>query len=164
MADAAAPPNLMAYLFAKDVLHQSMRLGLAGAWEYDHPELLDALRLLDTQCKTLVQSFLPIGEQANDEDEDDGDTPIHHDALPDDMHLKVRLSMRGFVLDGYFRIRATTNLMKLSPQHDFVQHFMAAYRNEYGINIMDLGTKPLSWYQRIAFTTRYVQCILVPLI
>ena len=46
MADAAAPSNMMAYLFAKDVLHQSLRLGLAGAWEHDHPEMLDALRLL----------------------------------------------------------------------------------------------------------------------
>ena len=31
MADNAAFPNLMGYLFAKNVLRQSMRLGLAGA-------------------------------------------------------------------------------------------------------------------------------------
>jgi len=31
MADAAAPPNLMGYLFARDVIKQSLRLGLAGA-------------------------------------------------------------------------------------------------------------------------------------
>ena len=35
--DAAAPLNLMAYLFAKDNVAQSLRLGFAGAWELADP-------------------------------------------------------------------------------------------------------------------------------
>lgn len=150
MADAAAPPNLMAYLFAKDVVRQSLRLGLAGAWNHEYPELMDALVLLDTQCPTLVKSFLPVDEQGMD-DVAEG----CHSVLADDQHEAGELSLIGFVLNG-FQITATTNLMRLSPQHDFIQHLMAAYRQDYGIQVMDFGPNSLKWYRRIAYTDPWV--------
>lgn len=149
MADAAAPPNLMGYLFARDVMQQSLRLGLVGAWDHDHPEMVEALRMLNDRCDTLVQSFLPVGEQDLNED---ALAEGFHSVLGDDEHHSAQVSMRGFVLDGYFRIRATTNLMKLDPQHSFVQHLMAAYRNEYSLRVMDFGASALKWYRRIAYT------------
>ena len=145
MADAASPPNLMGYLFARDVIYQSLRLGLAGAWDHDHPEIVDALRLLDSKCSLLVKSFLPTNELAIDDDESSN-------AQSTNQHFSVQLSLRGFSMDGHFRMRATTNLMRLSPQHDFVQHFMAAYRKDYGMNVMDFGPRPLRWFRRIAFS------------
>ena len=69
MADHAAPPNLMGYLFSRDVMSQSMRLGLAGSWEY-YPQLTEALTLLQEYCPLLVRGFLPIGEHIIDEDAD----------------------------------------------------------------------------------------------
>ena len=150
MADAAAPPNLMGYLFTRDVMQQSLRLGLVGAWDHDFPEMVEALRMLNDQCATLVQSFLPVGEQ--DHDEDEAHAEGFHNVLGDDEHHSSQVSLSGFVLDGYFRIMASTNLMKLNIQHRFVQHLMAAYRNEYGLNVMDFGIRALKWYRRIAYT------------
>ena len=150
MADAAAPPNLMGYLFSRDVMQQSLRLGLVGAWDHDFPEMVEALRMLNDQCATLVQSFLPIGEQ--DRDEDEAHAEGYHNVLGDNEHHSAQVSISGFVLDGYFRIMASTKLMKLDPQHKFVQHLMAAYRNEYGLRVMDFGIRLLKWYRRIAYT------------
>lgn len=148
MADAAAPPNLMGYLFSRDVIQQSLRLGLAGAWDHDFPEMVEALRMLNDECVTLVQSFLPIGEQ----DLDEADMEGYHNVIGDNEHRSAQVTMAGFVLDGYFRIKASTKLMKLDPQHRFIQHLMAAYRNEYGLNVMDFGIRVLKWYRRIAYT------------
>ena len=146
-ADAAAPPNLMAYLFAKDVIQQSLRLGLAGAWNHDHPELMSAMQVLDKQCPTLIKSFLPVNEQDLD------DAEGFHSVTTDSQHCAAQLSWKGFVLGvDSFRIKATTNLMKLSPQHDFIQHLMAAYRQDYGMQVMDFGVKPLKWHRRIAYS------------
>lgn len=139
----------MAYLFAKDVIQQSLRLGLAGAWNHDHPELMEALVLLDEQCPTLVKSFLPVDEQDINLDDMEGS----HSVKMDDQHCAPQLSLRGFVLNTHsFRVKATTNLMKLDPQHDFIQHLMTAYRQDYGIRVLDFGSRPLKWYRRIAYT------------
>ena len=151
MADTAAPPNLMGYLFAKDVMRQSLRLGLAGAWDSpDYAEIMKALADLDECCPTLVQGFLPIGEQEIGEDEDHAEGS--HNVSGDGEHFAAQLSMRGFVLDEYFGISARTKVMQLQPQHNFLQHFMAAYRNEYGMRVIDFGTNILRWYRRIAYT------------
>ena len=149
MADAAAPPNLMGYLFARDVMTQSLRLGLAGAWSHGHPELVEALSLLDEQCPTLVKGFLPIGEQ---EGVDDGSAEGFNSIEVDDEHRFGQVFMRGFQLDRHFGIKASTNLMKLDPQYRFIQHLMTAYRTDYGIRVLDFGPQHLKWYQRIAYT------------
>ena len=149
MADTAAPPNLMGYLFAKDVMRQSLRLGLAGAWD-EHAEIMQALTELDEYCPTLVQGFLPVGEHEVGEDEDHAEGS--HNVNGDGEHFAAQLSMRGFVLNGSFGIDAHTKVMRLPPQHDFLHHFMAAYRNEYGMRVLDFGTNLLKWYRRIAYT------------
>lgn len=73
MADMVALSNLMGYLFAKHAMLQSMRLGMASAWDYFYPELVEALQLLKDGCPSLVRSFLPIEERDYDiEDEERG--------------------------------------------------------------------------------------------
>jgi hypothetical protein len=52
----------MAYLFAKDNIAQSLRLGFAGAWVYAYPELADPLQLIRQHCPHLIDSFLPLSE------------------------------------------------------------------------------------------------------
>ena len=147
MADAAAPPNLMGYLFARDVMKQSLRLGLAGVWNHDHPELMESLELLDTQCPALVHSFLPISEQMDEDGDDEGS----HNVVGDDEHRSAQLSIKGFEMGPFFYMKPSTNLMKLDLQHMFVQHLMAAYRTEYSMHVLDLGQRAVKWYQRIAY-------------
>ena len=150
MADSAAPPNLMGYLFAKDVMTQSLRLGLAGAWDHGYAEVMEALTGIDDRCPALMKSFLPVGEHDIGESEDHAEGS--HNVVGDAEHFGAQLSLRGFVLDAYFKISATIKMMRLQPQHHFLQHVMAAYRNEYGLRVIDFGPNLLRWYRRIAYT------------
>ena len=148
MADHAAPSNLMGYLFAKDVMTQSMRLGLAGAWDESDPALMEALALVDNRCPTLVQSFLPTHERTQEDDDESRAHHIHGDIG----HTFAQLSLKGFVLGNQLRIKPRANLMKLAPRHPFLQQLMLAYSREYGMNVIDFGHKPLKWYRRLAYT------------
>jgi hypothetical protein len=51
----------MAYLFGKDTLLQSLRLGFAGAWVYTHPTLSERLEGIQSCCPNLTSSFLVSG-------------------------------------------------------------------------------------------------------
>ena len=146
MEDQAAQPNLMGYLFSRDVMTQSIRLGLAGAWDHHHPELMQALHMVDNLCPSLVQSFLPTGEQTI---KDDNDTA--HTVVGDRQHLRAQLSNGGFELRGELSINNGAKLMKLPPQHPFLQQLLHAYEVVIGRRIVDLGRKPLRWYRRLAF-------------
>ena len=147
MADQAAPSNLMGYLFSKDVMAQSLRLGLAGAWNVTHPEIVDALSLIDTACPTLVGSFLPVGEQDMDEEHEGT-----HMVTGDGEHHWVQLSLAGIENKEELPITPNARLMRLPMQHPFIQGLMDAYQRCYGMQILDFGLKPLKWYKRLAYT------------
>ena len=82
-----------------------------------------------------------------------------HNVLKDDKYHSAQVSMREFVLNNYFRIRAITNLMKLDSQHNFVQHLMVVYRTEYRLRVMDFDISGLKWYRRIVYTDSCVFCV-----
>jgi hypothetical protein len=52
----------MAYLFQKDSLRQSFRLGFAGAWQYSHPIATQELNSIEKSCPILVNSLILINE------------------------------------------------------------------------------------------------------
>jgi hypothetical protein len=62
LADKASPPNLMAYLFKKDMFRQSLRLGFAGAWRQSHPTISHQLASIQATCPGLTDSFILSGE------------------------------------------------------------------------------------------------------
>ena len=62
-ADHASPSNLMAYLFQQDCLQQSLQLGMAGAWDHEHPDLLNMLFAISKKCPNLVNSFALFHEE-----------------------------------------------------------------------------------------------------
>ena len=66
-----------------------------------------------------------------------------HSVLKNDEHHSTQISIREFILNNYFRIRAITNLMKLNSQHNFVQHLMIVYRTKYRLRVMDFDTSEL---------------------
>jgi hypothetical protein len=47
----------MAYLFNKDRLAQSLRLGFAGAWSYEYPFVSHCLAQIHSRCPRLSSSF-----------------------------------------------------------------------------------------------------------
>jgi len=124
LADDAAPSNLMAYLFTKDVVRQSIRLGLAGAWAYDYPELSKPLSLLYEKCPRLLNSFVPTSEH-NMTEVNDEDVLDVLEVMEDDAHKQVRLSNKGFCLtvpgSNPFGLRATLRLSNLHTTHSFAQ-------------------------------------------
>ena len=51
--------------------------------------------------------------------------------------------LKKFVLNEYFRIKATINLIKLDLQHNFIQHLIIAYKNEYELYILNFDINAL---------------------
>ncbi|KAL8915963.1 MAG: hypothetical protein Q9208_008763 [Pyrenodesmia sp. 3 TL-2023] len=161
LADHAAPQNLMGYLFAKDVLKQSMRLGLAGSWDHSHPDLMEALEFLESRCPSLLKSFLPTSEHTIQDAEDETQPQRSHmvDLVEDDQHVAVSLTLHNFVLgrDNGYRLRKRINLSQLGMRHEFIRDLALAYRYEYGLErVMDFGSTSPKWYERIAYTDPYV--------
>lgn len=126
---------------------QSMRLGLAGAWDESHPELMKALALIDSKCPTLVQSFLPSHERTQEEDDE---TQMHH-IHGDDGHHFAQLSLKGF-LGNNLKMKSASKLMKLPPQHPFLQQLILAYQREYEMSMVVFESKPIKWYRRLSYT------------
>jgi hypothetical protein len=93
-ADAASPSNLMAYLFAKDNVLQSIRLGFAGAWENAFPELTEPLVMIQKYCPQLLYSFVPPSERIAEEEDDNDEADIIEDAN----HLAVNVDIKGYRL------------------------------------------------------------------
>lgn len=53
----------MAYLFQKDCLRQSLRLGLSGAWSQLNPVQYDMLVRISDKCPRLINSFILLQEE-----------------------------------------------------------------------------------------------------
>ncbi len=152
MADVASPPNLMAYLFAKDVVLQSIRLGLVGSWEgQGYQELLTAMATIEKHYPRLVNSFLPVSKQ--DIDKEDEDTQVFEDSR----HRKVRVSQVGFVLDtdhnNFYNLRPSTNLSRIQATYIFITQLRNAYTRDYRVgNVLDFRAKRLQQRKRFGFT------------
>ena len=101
---------------------------------------MKALRILNDKYKTLVQSYLSIDEQDMNEN-------IYaegfYNVLKNDEYHSAQISIREFILNNYFRIRAITNLMKLNSQHNFVQHLMIVYKTKYRLRVMNFDISKL---------------------
>ena len=149
----------MAYLFAKDVVVQSLRLGFAGAWRQASPDLQDPLELIRQHCPELTESFLPPSERTIDAiafaADKEGDN-VQQDAL----HQSVKVSIKGFVLThsiaDQLQLRHNTSLGNLSAAHLFIQQLQQAFHQDYGIrNIVHFRKRQdkLHWCQRVSFTT-----------
>lgn len=85
----------MGYLFAKDVLRQSIRLGLAGAWDHEYPEISESMDSLKETCPNLVKSFLPVSEHKNEQEEDElalyePPSDMVNQVAEDENHTQVR--------------------------------------------------------------------------
>jgi len=153
-ADAATPPNLMAYLFSRDVLRQSLRLGLAGGWAQVFPEIEEHLARIKQLCPHLVESFIPPHErdlitgQANDNGDDDNDaaTNAAENIEEDNNHVHITHTLRGMVdaVKTHIAITASTKLSMLPVQHRFPQAIRDALRMDYNTpNVVTISKKPI---------------------
>ncbi|KAL8970743.1 MAG: hypothetical protein Q9183_001375 [Haloplaca sp. 2 TL-2023] len=152
MADTASPPNLMAYLFAKEVMNQTLRLAFAGSWNPE-PELAQAVEAIESKCRTIIQAFQPVSEYDEQEGQDfDDENP---DKLQeDDTHTTLRATIAKFQLNpNTLSIRQRTRLSTLGVRHPFFAELVAAYQRDYGVRrIVNLGPSLVKWRQRIAYT------------
>lgn len=139
----------MGYLFAKNVVQQSLRLELAKSYASSHFSLLEALQTVEKKCSALIQSFLPRSKH-------DVENEVEVVLIENDSHRQLRASMTGFALtskDNYFGIRFNVNLNRLNVDHDFLFQLSKAYQIEYEIrNVMNFEFKRPKWSKRVAFT------------
>lgn len=109
--------------------------------------------MFNDRCDTLIQSFLFIEEQYFNEN---ALAEGFHSVFENDEYHFTQIFIKRFILNDYFRIRATTNLIKFNPQHNFIQHLIIIYKNEYNLRIMNFDINALRWYRRIVYTNSYV--------
>lgn len=95
----------MGYLFSKDNVQQSLRLGFAGAWEEAFPDLAIPLSLVQNHCPGLVQSFVPPPERV-EATADDSEEEEDLDTLDTAWHSNVILDMKGYAAVGTAAERA----------------------------------------------------------
>ena len=152
MTNQAILSNLMKYLFFKNTLSQSIRLELMKTWNHDHLELVNAIRMIHTLCSILMQSYLLVHEQVLSFDE----TFKTYEMTNDLEHKNAQLSLRSYELYKQLRINSQANLMRISSQHVFVQELMNAYEISIKIRVLNLRSKSLKWYRRVAYTNSWV--------
>ena len=152
MTNQATSFNLMRYLFFKNTLSQSIRLELMKTWNHDHLELVNAIRMIHTLCSILMQSYLFVHEQVLSFDK----TFNAHEMTKDLEHKNAQLSLRTYELHEQLRINSQANLMRMSSQHVFVQELMNAYETSIKIKVLNLRSKSLKWYRRIAYTNSWI--------
>jgi hypothetical protein len=108
----------MAYLFAKDMVTQSLHLGFAGAWREAFPDLQDPLQVIRQYCPELIESFLPPSERTLSVA--DNDVNVQQDPH----HRSVKVSIDGFLLRRdtamVLQLHRYLDLSALSPSHPFI--------------------------------------------
>jgi hypothetical protein len=120
----------MAYLFAKDNVLQSLRLGFAGAWAEVRPDLSNPLLLIETHCPQLLRSFVPPSERIIEDDDDSG-----LGVAEDNEHTAVNVDLKGYHLAGtnaqrMLRIpRGLAGLTALPSSSPFCQSLRQAFRD-----------------------------------
>jgi hypothetical protein len=155
LADAAAPSNLMAYLFSRERVKQSVRLGFAGAWDHDHPELRPMLDQIQRNCPHLIRSFTPRYEHdlmVNDDIDVEADITVQEDIN----HANVQISLKGFVLldtNNSLRLTASINLRRQSVTSRCIRQLGNAFARDYQVdNILEFESCRLQWRTRLAWT------------
>ena len=152
MIDRVAFFNFMSYLFAKNVMTQSMRLNLIEAWNQSDSILMKTLILIDNRCFTLMQSFLFVHERTQKNDDENRTHHIHEDVE----HIFAQLFLKSFVLNNQLQIKTKANLMKLVSRHFFLQQLIFAYLREYDMNVINFEHKLLKWYKRLIYNDSWV--------
>jgi hypothetical protein len=157
----------MAYLSSTDVVRQSIRLGLAGSWAQQIPELEEHLDAIRQQCPKLVNSFIPLTERdlleantgAADENDEEGDGPVTAQIVTEtDRHVSVSLTRKG-VVGTFFTVSPAVILWTLPLGHPFSRAIRNARHEDYNlVNVVGLSRKRLRWYKRLAVTNAVDRC------
>ena len=136
----------MSYLFAKNVMTQSMKLELTNAWNESHSELMKTLTLINNKCFTLIQNFLFFHERIQ---KNDDEIQMHH-IHENDKHHFVQLSLKDF-FENNLKMKSIFKLMKFSSQHSFLQQLILTYQREYKMSMMIFEFKSIKWYRKLNY-------------
>lgn len=159
-ADHASPPNLMQFLFSRDLVRQSARLGVAGWWAaYDRIRV--SLELVHRHCPRLMNAFAPLAEHGlgmpmllglHDADADGQSAMVQEDTN----HKRVRVSKKGLVIsrqNNALRLTPTMKVDNLEDDHPFKIELRQALENDYLLrHRVRISMEPLKYYQRLAMT------------
>lgn len=151
-ADDAAPPQLMAYLFAKDNIAHSLRLGIAGAWKRSMPELAQHVANIERACPQLMDSWVPPAERRHDV------RYAQSNATSCGRFSSVYFDVVGFVLSAPndFGVGGSSTLRRLTRAHRFVRGILEAFSRAYNIrSIISFHNRDkLRWYSRVSVVVR----------
>ena len=99
------------------------------------------LKIFNDKYNILIQSFLFIEKQNLNENAFYAEG--FHNVFKNDKYHFAQIFIRGFVLNNYFRIKISMNLIKLDPQYSFVQYLIIAYKSEYELRVINFDSNAL---------------------
>lgn len=137
--DKASPANLMAYLFQRDSIRQSCRLGLFGAW--DHLPSTSLLQEVISKCPNLHQSYTMFDEDST--------------MSPFSIQFHNKLDTHQVGQSEKIEIPYTDRMMAEKPL--FIQKLIQSYQSDYyHISPPDdlLCSNRLVLFSKLAFADR----------
>jgi ribosomal protein S17E len=124
----------MAYLFGKDRLAQSLRLGLAGAWHQNYPQLSHQLMSLLGSCPSLIESFMSPNEY-------DENKHKLMNIVPSESSSAGKVDIKAFGQDNslaqtlrYLKIDIPSGYIQNHSQRVFADKLKQIYRDDFNSN------------------------------
>ena len=122
----------------------------------NHPEIQSIFLSLKHSCPLLSKSLDPkLGEELNIENQNESQIPIFND--PNHRNILALHYIPPSRNSSNCELLGITKIQKLPRDHDFLLQLKRAYRDDCGVlGLYHLGTTPLQWCRKVAFTSRSV--------
>jgi hypothetical protein len=121
----------MAYLFKRERIHQSLRLGLFGAWKHSQPSLHSQLEVLHRSCPLLLGGFSLFGEE--------GFLDLDENRRQQDETVRLFGSTAGLHELAALGIKIPTDHLMGSYEMNFMEQLQQAYRDDNLLGDIELS-------------------------
>jgi hypothetical protein len=146
----------MAYLFEKDILLQSLRLGFVGAWTHTHPSLSQRLARIQSYCPNLARSFI-VSCRAGLLEPTIDLAKTRSKYVSDYNHTGISVFV-GISIErtNNLSVKIPTRFAQSLDERDFFSRLQRAYRCTYNANCTN-RLCDIRQFGAVRFKTRYIR-------
>jgi hypothetical protein len=145
----------MAYLFGKDTMQQSLRLGFAGAWAHTFPSLSRRLGTIQSHCPNLASSFIGSSRAGLLEPTTEERSKYVSDSNHTDISAFGRVSTER--TDG-LGVEIPTAFAQSFGEREFFSRLQQAYRTTYNANCTN-RLCDIRQFGAVRFVNRYISML-----
>ena len=145
-------------LLRQESFRRTLLLLIEGVFAEEEPDLSAKILAMYHRCPLVFQNYLQLAEHIPDEtdDLDDLDETEALEMVSMDSHRDIRPRSLLTEKDILKNFQIPLRLSKLDIMHPFAKQLRCAYKDDYHRpNILNLGTDPARWCQKITFSIGY---------